>query len=512
MHPLVRILCGQGGAFLHRKLPIFYSAILLTGVNLLLRLVSTGFQVYLSGCIGAAGIGLMQLVLSVGALSVTAGMAGIRTGTMYLTAAELGTNKVQNVRWVLSGCVLYSIICSGTVSLVLNRCAPLLAQHWIGDTMTVAPIRLYAAFVPVICLCGVMTGYFTAANRIGTLAAVEVAEQFLCIAVTVILLNLGGRKSPVAACQCVILGNGIGAIFTLLCLMVLRIREHSPKGSRIPLRSRLLQTALPLAIADDIKAGLSTAENLMVPKRLSLYPGTSAPLAAFGTVCGMVFPVLMFPAAILFGLSELLIPELARCNAAGSHRRTTYLVKRGLKVALLYGLIFAGAEYLLAGPLCIKLYKSLDAAKVLRMYALLIPMLYCDALTDAMTKGMGQQRICVYFNILTSALDILFLFLLLPKWGMQGYFISFTVTHLLNFILSLRRLLRITGLRLPVYLPICALLATGAAIWTAEKLQVWYLQLPAFILIQFSLLFLFQVLQKEDLHWIKGLIRPKGSS
>ena len=71
---------------LGKKLPIFYNAMLLTGVNLLLRLVGTGFQVYLSGQIGAAGIGLLQLVLSVGGLAMTAGMAGIRTATMYLTA------------------------------------------------------------------------------------------------------------------------------------------------------------------------------------------------------------------------------------------------------------------------------------------------------------------------------------------------------------------------------------------------------------------------------------------
>ena len=62
----------KGGIILPKKLPIFYSAIVLTGVNLLLRLVSTSFQVYLSGQIGAAGIGLLQLVMSVGALAMTA--------------------------------------------------------------------------------------------------------------------------------------------------------------------------------------------------------------------------------------------------------------------------------------------------------------------------------------------------------------------------------------------------------------------------------------------------------
>ena len=56
-----------------------------------------GFQVYLSGRIGAAGIGLLQLVMSVGGLSVVAGMAGIRTGAMYLTAEELGRKQEKNV-------------------------------------------------------------------------------------------------------------------------------------------------------------------------------------------------------------------------------------------------------------------------------------------------------------------------------------------------------------------------------------------------------------------------------
>ena len=62
---------------------------MLTGVNLLLRIATTSFQVFLSGRIGAAGIGLLHLVLSVSSLAMTAGIAGIRTATMYLTAEEL---------------------------------------------------------------------------------------------------------------------------------------------------------------------------------------------------------------------------------------------------------------------------------------------------------------------------------------------------------------------------------------------------------------------------------------
>lgn len=59
---------------------IFYNMILLTGANLLLRLTGMGFQVYLSRRIGAAGIGLLQLVLSVTAMAFTIGAAGAAGG------------------------------------------------------------------------------------------------------------------------------------------------------------------------------------------------------------------------------------------------------------------------------------------------------------------------------------------------------------------------------------------------------------------------------------------------
>ena len=98
-------------------------------------------------------------------------------------------------------------------------------------------------------------------------------------------------------------------------------------------------------MADVLKSGISTTENLMVPKRLTLNSLIDSPLAAFGVVSGMVFPVLMFPACILFGLAELLIPELARCAAAGSRQRISYLVRRSLRTAMLYGIVFSGLEF-----------------------------------------------------------------------------------------------------------------------------------------------------------------------
>ena len=494
---------------MRRKLPIFYSAILLTGVNLLLRLVSTSFQVYLSGQIGAAGIGLLQLVMSVGALAMTAGMGGIRTATMYLTAEELGKKRPQNVTWVLSGCFLYSILCSGAIGVALYFAAPFLAEHWVGDLQIISSLRLFALFLPLVCLCGCMTGYFTAAGRIGTLAAVEICEQICYMAVTMALLTLWAKQDAARACAAVVLGSGIGTLFTLCALVVLRLLEKPKTGQRIPVASRILRTAVPLAIADDVKSGITNTENLMVPRRLTLYPGEQNALATFGTVCGMVFPVLMFPAAILFALAELLIPELARCNAAGSNRRIRYLAQKSLRLAMLYGCLCAGIMYLIAQPLCLALYGSAAAGEYLRLYSLLVPMLYCDAVTDAMVKGLGQQAASVRYNIFTSAMDVILLFLLLPRYGMEGYFFSFLITHLINFLLSLRRLLKITGLRIPLYVPMLCCSCTLLSGIGGSFMHGIPGKILSFLGIWGSLLVLFGILSREDVRWLQGLVVKK---
>ena len=490
-----------------KKTPILYSALLLTAVNLSLRLVSTSFQVYISGRIGAAGVGLVQLVLSISGMALTAATAGIRTTTMYLTAAELGRKHPENIHHALRSCMLYSFICSGCIAFILYFLAPTIAAQWIGNQVCTDALRICACFLPVCCLCGVMTGYFTAANRIGTLAIVEIAEQAVSMGVTLTALSLWAKADIGKACQSVVLGSSAGACVTLLTLSFLRFRERAPIGPGFPLRKRLLGIAVPLALADDLKTGINTVENLMVPKRLRLYSAAADPLATFGMVCGMVFPVLMFPAAIVFSLAELLIPEMARCHAAGSFTRIRYLTQKSLHIVLIYGCLFGGLLFLLAEPLCIWLYQNRQAGEHLALYATLAPMLYMDAITDAINKGLGQQKVSVRYNILTAALDVILLFLLLPHFGIGGYFFSFLLTHVINFFLSMRLLLRTAQIRPHFQKEFLSLAATVIAILLCSIVTIPWIRAASFTAIFSCLLYLFGVIRQKDIAWLFGLLK-----
>lgn len=475
--------------------PIFYGALLLTGANLLLRLWDTGFQVYLSSRIGPAGIGLLHLIFSVRGLAFTLGLSGVRTAALYLSGER------RALRAVRRGCFQYTLLFAVPAAAGLWALAPQLSETWQGGREALLALRIYALFLPLSCLAAVLTACFTAAGRIKTLVAAEVLEQFCAIGGTSLLLRRG-----VSGVLAVVLGN-CGAAAAAFC--ALRALFHPPgPAAPVPYR-RIFRTALPLGAAECLRAGLNTAENLIVPQRLALWSGTAGALADYGVICGMVFPVLMFPAAVLFSLAELLVPELPRCVKGGP--RVPYLVGRGLRVSLLSGAAAGGFLFASAASLGETLYHSGDAGTQIRLYAPLVPVLYMDAIVDAMCKGLGQQSANARYNLLTSLLDVALLWVLLPRLGLGGYYFSFAASHLLNFALSLRRLCRVSGVSISPGVPLRAVLGAAIAAGAVSGLPPWSTPLGGVVQAVFYLSLLaclwtlLRVISREDLLWLRNL-------
>ena len=104
---------------------------------------------------------------------------------------------------------------------------------------------------------------------------------------------------------------------------------------------------------------------------------------------------------------------------------------------------------------------------------------------------------------------VLLLFLLLPRYGMGGYLLSFALTHFINFALSIRRLSKISGCKMGLRTPLLAIAGTAVAVPVSATLPSAGLQAGAFVVIFLCILFLCKVLHKEDLHWVVGLIKRK---
>jgi hypothetical protein len=83
------------------------------------------------------------------------------------------------------------------------------------------------------------------------------------------------------------------------------------------------------------------------------------------------------------------------------------------------------------------------------------------------------------------------------------------VTHVINFLLSLRRLLLITVRRVNAASSLLSAAAMLIGIFAASHVGNLFLRISAYVLILGSLLVLCKMVRRDDLNWVKGLLYKK---
>ena len=428
---------------------LLYNTALLTASSLLMSGISMAFQVWLVGRIGSAGIGLYQLVLSVTGLCATFAISGIRFASTRLVAEELGLERHGGVQAAMARCLAYGGFFGFAAAVILWELAEPVGCLWIGDPRTVRSLRLSALSMPCISLCSSMSGYFTACGRVWKPTLVHLIEQLSSIALVAFFLGRVPAESLEKSCAAVTLGRvaaDVLSLFLMALAYVLDRRGHYA-GARIagPFTERMLRIAAPLALSAYARSALTTVQHLLVPRGLKAagYSANSA-LSGYGTIQGMVLPVIFFPSCVTAAAAELIVPELTAAEVLhdrdGIRRTTRELLRLSAVFSLAVGLFL----FVCSDALGMLVYRSRDAGRYIRILAPLVPVMYTDMSVDGCLKGLGQQVWCMGINILDALLGLLLTWQLLPRYALGAYIGIIYVTELFNFGLSAVRLRRVT--------------------------------------------------------------------
>lgn len=421
------------------------NAALLTASSLVMQLLSMLWQVWLAAHIGAAGIGLFQLVGSVTFFFYTLAVSGIRYGTTRLLAEELGQCRSGSVRAVMRRCCAYALFFGVCAAAALLLLAEPIGFLWVGDARSVGALRAAAASLPALALSSALSGYFTAVGRVWKTALSQFLAQLLRMGLSAALLVSLGSNGLAGACTALSTASSAAEIALALALAALywadrrRVCPHGKCGD--DLSPRMLRIALPLAAAAYTRSALNTLRQLLVPRGLRLSGlGSDAALAGYGVIHGMAMPVLLLPTCLPLSVSELLVPALTEMQVAGETGRVRRSVRMLLLRTFTLSLGAAGVFFALSRPLGMLLYQSAEAARFLRLLAPMVPFLYTDIITDGCLKGLGQMTASMAFNIAEAALGLFLVWGLLPRYALTGYLATLYVCEVFNFALSLLHL------------------------------------------------------------------------
>lgn len=420
---------------------------LLTATSLIMSLISMLYRVWLAGRIGAAGIGLFSLVLSVGFLCSTFAISGVRFAATRLVSEELGMGRESSVAAAMHRCFAYALLFGLAALILLRHFAEPIGFLWIGDARTVKPLKILALSLPLISLSSAMSGYFTACGRVWKPSLVHLFEQFITIALVVILLGSSPEGDIEANCTAIVTGTVIGDAVSFVMMLMFFVGDKCADTCQIRslgLGVRMLRIALPLAFSAYARSALSTLENLLIPRGLRA-SGCSAErsLSAYGTIQGMVMPIIGFPACILSALAELIVPELTEAQMKDDGAKINATVASLIKKSLGYSLAVALLLFIFGDALGKAVYSSAEAGYYIRLLSPLVPIMYLDTVVDGCLKGLGQQLWSMGINILDALLGVILVWTLLPKYALFAYIAIIYFNECLNFALSIHRLSRV---------------------------------------------------------------------
>lgn len=420
---------------------------LMTSASLLMRCIAMGFQGYLSGRIGAAGIGLYQLVMSVELLASTFAISGIRFAVTRLVSEELGMGRAGGVHGAMVRSALYALIFGSAAMLLLTRFAEPVGFLWIGDARTVMSLRILAFGLPCLALSSVISGYFTACGRIWKPSLVHLIEQCAVVVFVALFLERAPEGDIELSCAAVCAGVTASDMLSLALMLAFYLGDRRKYGSRtgenIRLTGRMLSVALPLAVSAYARSALSTLEHLLVPRGFRKSGlSADAALAGYGVIQGMAMPVLSFPSCLLSSLAENVIPELTGAQVRGEREKIRREVRSLLTMSLLFAIAVAFALFVTSDFIGSALFASSEAGKYIRLLAPLIPAMYVDMVVDGCLKGLGQQVWSMGINILDAGLGVLLVYTLLPIGALDAYIGIIYFNELLNLALSTARLRR----------------------------------------------------------------------
>lgn len=427
-----------------RQRVFFVNAAILTASSVVMRLCNIWFRVFITGKIGASGMGLYQLIFSVFILGITACTSGIGFAVTRLVAEGRGT------RGAVRRCLAVALSLSFAAMAVLLVFADFISVKIIGSAAATMPLRLLAPGLPFIAACACLKGYFLAIRNTVVPVCGEILEQIVTIGAALLLfrrmtfpleaLMLASTIGEVASC----------AYIALFYFIFVHKRALSNQKSKGVLQS-ILHIAVPVLCGSFLRSLLSSTENILIPRGLRKHgAGEEGALAQYGEMQGMVMPILFFPSAFLSALSMLLIPEMAEANASGQKDMIQKSATRAIRFTLVFSFLVTSVLIVFADDLGMAFYKDAEVGNILRIMAPIIPLMYLDSVVDGMLKGLDQQLYSLKYNFTDSTMRVILIATTIPFFGIRAYIAILFISEIYNASLSINRLLKVTSLEVDV--------------------------------------------------------------
>lgn len=129
-------------------------------------------------------------------------------------------------------------------------------------------------------------------------------------------------------------------------------------------------------------------------------------------------------------------------------KKINSIISRIFKTTMLFSIGMTFLFLIFSDSVCMLMYHNLEISAYVKLLSPLLLIIYLDTIVDSILKGLNEQLSVMKYNILDLFVSISFIYFLLPYFGANGYIIVIYISELLNGIISTKKLLSLTKVKI----------------------------------------------------------------
>ena len=429
---------------MNQKNVILQGAFILTLAGFASRIIGFFYRIFLSHTIGAEGVGIYQLIFPIYAMAFSLTSSGIQTAISRNVSGKMATGDRRGAKDVfLAGLIL---TCLGTflVSIFLYRESAFISSQFLQESRCQPLVQLLAYALPFAGVHSCINGYYFGLKKTNIPAISQMVEQIARVSsaylVYMILLERGMAVTPLLAAIGLVCEEVVSSLFSVSAA-VIHFRKQRIGGKLISLAApirNILNLSVPLTANRVLINLLQSVEAVCIPLRLQLSGlSTASALSVYGVLTGMALPLVLFPSAITSAISVMLLPTVSEAQASGKHSRIAKTIEGTVQYSLILGIMCTGLFLCFGNDLGRVLFNSPLAGNFIMSLAWICPFLYLGSTLSSILNGLGKAMTSFWQNTIALVIRILFVWFLIPRFGITAYLWGLLVSQLLTAFMAL---------------------------------------------------------------------------
>ena len=396
------------------------------------------YRIFLSHSIGAEGIGIYSVALSVFGLLYTLCCSGIPITVSRLMTKYRAEKNEKRVSKTITAGICLALAFSIPVCLLFlfsgNAFSFLFADE--------RSHKIFLIILPGLtftCVYSVLRGVFWGNKDFFPYSVIELLEEICMIIVGIILITFstGVTQGAVNAGVAVLISYILSFSLAMGVFLLRKNKFKNPLSEFKP----LMRSAMPITAMRSASSFAISLVSVILPIRLLNAGYTEAQtMSSYGAVVGQALPILSIPTTLIGSFTLVLIPEIAENYYNKRHFYLKRDVEKAIKFTTLLTVIFIPVFFVCGEEIGIIFFGEHECGKYITATSYLMILMSLCSLSTSILNSMGLETKTLVYYVLGGALMLASVWFL-PKWtGIYSLLIGFTSVYGITTVLNLRLL------------------------------------------------------------------------